>query len=530
MLVISPGNSIEIPFIYKSGYTYSDPLQDIYVYLKRGYGTAGPIIYGPLKFDVSLISGSTPSTSQKLSEEVTVERLSQGSYVLYMKTPSNLYEGKYTIQISTIYEGTNSNQEYHVQVLKPIEKNEETYSPLDKKIVINKKSKYRDVASSETNNLLLIGHTNAINPFSIHKLGSIQDGINLLRADYESPLLRGVFDAYSSGARDIYIMSAGYMSEYQPDVELRNAKAYKDNSATPNLYSFYELYNMKLELCYEILRDYEFIDIIVPLEASFIDCGEVNFASQLASHCDYVQGTTGEVVIGVLGSRSINTISQNIEDLKTKDFEIFSDVEQSGIINFDTGKYLILIYGEAIFNHKQMQRSYPSSVSAAFAGTLASTRVDYGISKKRIPAALSIYGSSLTKSQEQVLIDKNINYLINSLRSRRGNIYDVSISGDLTQSISQNYLDSSNIRLVAMIIQEVQSIGRNAIGKFSHDSAIRNVDSLLLFLKQADIIRDYKFDAIADRLDKGKLYFTINITSSRTLRSISFNIATGRGA
>lgn len=528
MLVINPGNSIEIPFIYKSGYTYADPLEDIYFYLKRGYGTAGPIIYGPLKFDISLISGSTPSTSQKLSEEVTVERLSQGSYVLYMKTPSNLYEGKYTVQISTIYEGTNSNQEYYIQALKPIEQNEETYSPLDKKIAINKKSKYRDISGSETNNILLIGHTDAMNPYSIHKLGSIQDGINLLRADYESPLLRGVFDAYSSGARDIYIMSAGYMSEYQPDVELRNIKAYQDNDATPNLYSFYELYYMKLELCYEILRDYEFIDIIVPLEASFIDADNVNFARQLASHCDYVQGTTGEVVIGVLGSRSVNTINENIELLKTKDFEILNEVTDDGIVNFDTGKYLILIYGEAIFNHKQLQRSYPGSVASAFAGMLASTRVDYGISKKRIPAALSIYGNSLTRAQEQVLIDKNINYLKNSLRTRRGNIYDVAVSGDLTQSISENYLDSSNVRLVAMIIQEVQAISRNSIGKFSHDSAIRSVDSLLLFLKQSDIIRDYKFDVTADRLDKGKLYFFINITSSRTLRSISFNVATGR--
>jgi hypothetical protein len=81
-----------------------------------------------------------------------------------------------------------------------------------------------------------------------------------------------------------------------------------------------------------------------------------------------------------------------------------------------------------------------------------------------------------------------------------------------------------------MVIAEVQSMGQNAIGKFANDHLIRSVDGFLQELKINDIIRDYNFDAYADRLEKGKLYFTISITSVRTLRSISFNVATGRGA
>jgi len=73
-------------------------------------------------------------------------------------------------------------------------------------------------------------------------------------------------------------------------------------------------------------------------------------------------------------------------------------------------------------------------------------------------------------------------------------------------------------------------MGQNAIGKFANDHLIRSVDGFMQQLKINDIIRDYNFDAYADKLEKGKLYLTISITSVRTLRSISFNVATGRGA
>jgi hypothetical protein len=37
-------------------------------------------------------------------------------------------------------------------------------------------------------------------------------------------------------------------------------------------------------------------------------------------------------------------------------------------------------------------------------------------------------------------------------------------------------------------------------------------------------------DASADKYNKGTIYFNISITSSRTLRQISFNVSTGKGA
>lgn len=529
MLILSAGESIEIPFVYRSGHTYIDPDDDIYVFLKRGHNTPGPIILGPLKYNISLINSASPSLKQNLDSNTTLERLSTGSFVLKMILPVNLFEGMYTIQVSTTADELSDLREFNLQCKAPIQQPDQEYSVSDKSIQIGSRSLYVDMGYSETNTIILIGHTSAMEPYSIYRITSMQDGINALRADMESPLLRGLLDAYSCGARDIYIMSAGYMNEYQPDISKRNIKTYADSSATPNIYSFYELYYARLQKCYDIIKDYEFIDIIVPLETSIVSTENVNFVRQLADHCNSVQVVTGEVQLGVVGSRSVNSTDSDITELISKDFNLLSETTQDGFITKDTGKYILLVYGECIFNHKQVQKTYSSSSAAAFASVLASTRVDYGLAKKQIPSAFAAANGGLSSLQAKQLSDVKINSITPAHRTRKGTPYNVRISGDLTMSISENYADASNIRLVAMLIAEIQSMSFSSLGKFSHDKLIRSVDALLTSLKSGDIIRDYSFDAFADKLEKGKIYFNISLTSVRTLRSISFNVATGRG-
>lgn len=529
MLVANPGQKITIPFIYKSGYTYIDPDQDIFIFLKRGVGSGGPIIKGPLKFIINNIQSATPSYVQNLDSSTVIERQSAGSYVLSLTLPAKLFEGMYTVLISTTADGIADTKEYNIQCQLTSNQLNEIFSPNDKSIILNSRSKYEQLNNGTTNNIILIGHTDAVEPYMILKINSIQEAINVLRADFNSPLLRGVFDAYSCGARDIFIMSCGYMNEYVEDPLKRNTKIFAGEGATPSALTFYELYQARLIECYALLESYEFIDIIVPLEASIVGTGSVNFVKQLSKHCDKIQQNTGEVQIGIIGSRTNATIEEDINELEQKNFEIESEISSGGLIEKDNGKYIILIYGEGIFNHKQMQRSYSGSAAAAFAGALASTRVDYGLAKKKIPSILSISSGNLNSLQLKRLNDLKINALVGGQRSRRNTPYDVTISGDLTQSISENYADASNVRLVAMIISELQAMGANAIGKMGYDKLIRNVDAMLTVLKSNDIVRDYSFDAYADRSIRGKIYFNISLVSVRTLRKISFNVATGRG-
>lgn len=528
MLIAKPKEYIEIYLTYKDGYSYVDPSDDIVVYLKRGLGTPGAVIDGPLTYKISLISGATPTYTQSISPSATIERISQGSYKLRYQLPDKLYKGNYTIQVSTIAALQNSLKEHYLQCNNP-NNIDEIFSYNDKSINVSSRSKFKEINNLSTNSVLLIGHTDALKELSIYRPVSIQDAMNVLRADINSPLLRGVLDCYAAGARDIYIMSCGSMAEYVSEVANRNNKIYADAAATPNTYSFYELYGAKLSTCYKILLDYEFIDIIVPLETSFINTGDVNFVKQLAAHCDQVQKLTGEVQMGIIGSRSSRTREQDIEEIKNKNFNIPTTITQNGEITQDSGKYILLVYGETVFNHKQIKTSYTAPMAAAYAGSLSSNRVDFGMAKKVIEPCVSLFGNELTSAQLKELEKKKVNSAYSGHRARRGIIYDVRVTGDLTQSISENYSDASNVRLVAMIIAEVQSMGNNAIGKFANDSLVTSVDTFLQELKKNDIIRDYDFDAYADKLEKGKLYFNISVISVRTLRAISFNVATGRG-
>jgi len=536
MLVAKASQEVTIPFVYKSGYDFVDPSANISVFLRRGFSSGGAVIVGPQIFYIDLALASTPEYKQVFQNGSSITRVSEGSYILVEILPANIFPGQYTIAITTTLNGVFDIKEIPLTIQKGATRpedwsstpNYDNYSMVDKSVSLSERSKYRQIGQFETNNILLIGHTDAIEPYGIQKIRSIQEAVDILRADYNSPLLKGVFDAYSCGARDIYIMSCGYMSEYVENVLERNVKIFQD--ITNETFSFYEAYYHRLAECYTLIEQYEFIDIIVPLETSMINTGTVNFVNQLSFACNSIQENTGEITIGIIGSRNQGMSSEDISTLLSKDFQIPNSIDFNGYITKDYGKHILLVYGEVVFNHKQMERSYTSSVAAAVAGMLSSTQVNMGLSKKRIPSALSIYGNDPNSSEVRSLSEKGINCITRGGRSRRfGGQYDIYLSGDLTKSISENFKDSSNVRLAAMLIGEVQAIGNNAIGKFNYQKASGTVDSLLKYLKQLDIVRDYQLEIYGDKQEKGKMYYNITVQSSRTLREISFNVATGKG-
>ena len=154
MLILNAGESIEIPFVYRSGHTYIDPDEDIYVYLKRGYNTPGPIIVGPLKYNMSLINSATPSLKQNLDSNTTLKRLSTGSFVLNMTLPVSLFEGMYTIQVSTTADDLSDLREFNLQCKAPIQQPDQEYSVSDKSIQVGSRSLYVDMGYSETNTVM----------------------------------------------------------------------------------------------------------------------------------------------------------------------------------------------------------------------------------------------------------------------------------------------------------------------------------------------------------------------------------------
>lgn len=393
---------------------------------------------------------------------------------------------------------------------------------------------YNSLDEASTNSILLVGHADGIELNEIYKVNSIQEAINLLGADMRSPLLRGVFDAYSCGAQNIFVLAAAPMSEYIEDTSKRlETMPHLISSSTETPVNFYQKYYERLSDSYNRIKGYELIDIIVPLEISLINTGSVNFIAQLALHCFNFNETTGYVQIGIIGSRSSGIKESDISVLEAN--SIFKNklttYKANGQVESDIGRYIIPIYGELNFNHIGFNRSYTSSAAAAFAGSMSSTPVYMGMIRRRLPGALSVFGSDISREAHARLDNLGINTVYRTRRALRGNPYEVAISNDYTMASASSTLSKApQMRLVAMVINEIKNISNDGIGKNSEEKVTSQVKNILELLIGARVIKNYTMQAYASKTERGLLIFELNLVSALGLKNINFSVTTGPGA
>jgi hypothetical protein len=385
-----------------------------------------------------------------------------------------------------------------------------------------------------TNSILFIGHSDGIELNQIIKINSIQEATNLLGANTSSPLLRGIHDAFSCGAKSIFMMASAPMSEYIEDISQRLIDMPILFSAETNSnVNFYEKYYERLAVSYDTAKGLDFIDIIVPLETSMINTGSVDFIAQLAVHCYSFNNATGYVQMGIIGSKNNGTKDSDVQLLEqnTRLVNKFTTYSISGEIESDIGRYIIPVYGELTFNHIGFGRSYTSSAAAAFAGMMSSTPVYNGIIRKRIPGAYSVYGSNLSGDSLARLDNLGVNVVYRTRKALRGNPYEVNISNDYTlANKNSSFTKAPQMRLVAMVITEIKAIANDGIGKNAEDKVISQVKAMLDMLVSTRTIKDYKLQSYGSKTERGTLIFEINLVSSLGLKSINFSIITGPGA
>lgn len=393
---------------------------------------------------------------------------------------------------------------------------------------------YSPLDQTSTNSILLVGHADGLELNEIYRINSIQEAVNLLGADMKSPLLRGVFDAYSCGAQSLFILAAAPMSEYIEDVSKRlDLFPNLISNSTGDPVNFYQKYYERLSESYNHIKGYELIDIIVPLEISMLNTGSVNFIAQLALHCFNFNETTGYVQIGIVGSRSNGIKESDISILEAN--PIFKNklttYKSDGEIETDIGRYIVPVYGELNFSHSGFNRSYSSSAAAAFAGTMSATAVYMGMIRHRIPGALSVFGSDLSQGAHARLDNLGINTVYRTRKAVRGNPYEVAISNDYTMASPTSTLSKvPQLRLVAMVINEIKNISNDGTGKNSEEKVTSQVKNILELLLGARIIKDYSMQAYASSTKRGFLIFELNLISCLGLKNINFSVTTGPGA
>ncbi len=400
--------------------------------------------------------------------------------------------------------------------------------------VISKRPIYDSLEQYTTNSILLVGHCDNIELNQIIRINSIQEATNLLQENTSSPLLRGVYDAFSCGARNIYIMAAAPMSEYIDDISQRltDMPIFFSQELNSEL-NFYEKYYERLTATYEIAKGYDLIDIIVPLETSMIETGNVNFIAQLAAYCYNFNDKTGYVQMGIIGSKTNGTKDDDIALLEANSNLVnkFTTYKTDGEIESDIGRYVIPIYGELTFNHIGFGNSYTSSAAAAFAGAMSSNPVYNGMIRKRLSGAYSLYGSNLSSDSLARLDNIGMNVVYRSRKAQRGNPYEVNISNDYTLANSKSsFTKTPQMRLVAMVIAEIKSIANDGIVKNAEDKIIMQVKTMLELLVSTRTIKKYDLQSFASKTEMGTLFFQINLVSCLGLKNINFSIITGPGA
>ena len=505
---------------YVSGGTSSS--NDIYFTIIRGEYGDGPIIDGPFSYLSQDPDNENWSIDIDISGEVTF------SY----KIPVKLFPDKYYIQCQT----TNDNSSIYLSSNFQVKTSAVQLNPIvisnNSTAISNFKSTYEDLNNDKTSTVLLIGHANGLGINNPIKIRSIQSAIDLLGADINNPLLRGVLNAYAAGARDIIICAAAPASEYVDSYLNRNTKtdvfSLLNNSVNVDV-SFYERYYDRLEETYSLIKDLDFIDIIVPLETSIIKTENVDFISQLANYCADFHNTTGYVQMGVIGSHSGGLSHDDISLIEQSDILTNKLTEYSaGNIATDYGRFIVPIYGEAVYQHQQIKTSYVSSIAASFAGMMSSYPLNLGIIRSRIPGAFSVYGSNLTNSDHQSLEDIGINTIYRGKKTRSTTPHEVYVSNEYTLSSNDSTLHKVNqMRLISLVLGQVKNYSYSAIGKFSYDDVIFKTKNLLSNLKNSKTIVDFSLNAEADPNTRGKIILYISLLSAFGLKKIDFSLSAG---
>lgn len=528
MILAYRNQFIENSFVFVSEGNIYDPTDsstptDVYFYITRSdYGT-GPVIDGPFSF-------LRDNSDQQ--DRFTITKTSSGQFIFRYKIPSTLHQGTYTIIAQT------TNQAGQLVIASKFQIREEAVN-LSPVVISNAgsssityKARYDDLDRNNTDTILLIGHADGVGLNNPIKLRTIQEAIDILGADLDSPLMRGVFDAYSSGARDIFILVTAPMSEYVERYQDRTQSTaiFDLDSVTPTNYTFYEKYYERLAVTYDVIKELDYIDIIVPLETSIIQTGGVDFVTQLANYLSDFHDETGFVQLGIIGSRSGGIKASDINEIKQNTVLVnkFTQFSIDGQISSDKGRYVIPVYGEAVFQHDQLKTAYAGSLAAAFAGLLASSPLNLALIRTRIPAASSLYGVDLTQLQISELEAIGINTIYRGKKTRRQIPFEVYVTNEYTMASRQSTLyKAAQMRLVSNIVSRIKDMANQYIGKMAYDKLIDSVNFMFSDMKKKTIIVDYALNTEISKAQVGKVIFYIQIRSALGLKKIDFAIAAG---
>lgn len=364
---------------------------------------------------------------------------------------------------------------------------------------------YQVLGVGLTDRVFLLGHADGLSLNDPHQVVDIQEAVNLLGADAVSPLLRGLLEAYYGGARDIWIMAVAPMSEYTDDPTLRNS-------------GWYTTYRNRLQAAYDMLSEWDLVQILVPLTAPYYDAKGIDFLTPLATHCAGAFAVTGTIRIGLIGTQTGPITQAAVTAMAT-------DVRRNNI--GEDGKFVSIIVGEGVFNNREMPTAYTNSLVTAAAAELSQLPYNRGLTHRTLPNIMSL-STQMTLAQLTQLTDAKLNPIALSTLGERGIPFQTVILTDNTLGVTgTDYWSIVQVRLVLHVIDMVRALARRYLGTIGYGSFRQEVGEFFQSLLMGNTVRDYSLNISRDLADPYKVLVDIAIKPYFGIRQINFVVDVG---
>lgn len=371
------------------------------------------------------------------------------------------------------------------------------------KATMKESALYRTMGVGTTDRIFLIGHADGIPLNDPYPVADMQDAVNALGADTNSPLLRGLFEAYFAGARDMWLIAAAPMSEYEPDLALRDT-------------AYYQTYYDRLNVTYSIIEQWDMAQITVPIEAPFNT--NVDFLGQLVVHCANSSTISGSVHLGFIGTRGVLTpamVNAMSNDARIPRLQ-------------DAGKLVTIFAGDVVYNFPEMEGTHTASGVVAAAAAFAQLPLNRGLTYRSLRNVVGPVGPDLSKDQIEQLAQAKINPIIRTVKGKRGTSYEAVIASDNTLAMDgSDYWSLAQMKLVSSVSASIRELGKKQLGGIGLVMFKNDVIQYLNGLFQADVLRNYTIDIKRDPIDRTKVLVYLTLSPYLGLRQIFVQIEVG---
>lgn len=418
---------------------------------------------------------------------------------------------------------------------------------------VRESSLYRTLGVGSTQTIFLLGHADGLAINDPYPVVNIREAINAMNADVNSPLLRAMLEAYYAGARDIYVVAVAPMNEYyytneagvkvwMSDISKRLDAQFASESSSELLteigetlideegeilvtddtrITFYERYFQRLNDAYEVLKDWDAADIMVPVEAPFYDTHSVDFLTQLSGHCQDKFDVTGSVTIGIIGTR--------VQDFNLTDINALS-ADTRFTTPMRGGMFIMTVLGEGFYSLPQYPNTAPSSAAVHVAANLAIQQPGTSLTYSRLGNFADIIGLNLTKDQISSLINNKINPVIRTQKAKRGVSFQTVLATDNTlASNGSDFWSVLTTNLIGRCIKVIKAYGRAYIGSIDFNGFKTDVSNYLRNLVAIGLIRNYSLDVARPDDDPNSVTVNVSLSPFMGVRQVSFMVEVGPG-